>query len=95
MHHQMVTCLLTFYLFCSFVKLLAQIIKLRAWFSDHPIKTICLDSADEFTSQTFDDYCISIGIDVEHLVAHTYIQNELAESFIKCLQMIARPLLLR
>ncbi|KAF7137709.1 hypothetical protein RHSIM_Rhsim07G0041900 [Rhododendron simsii] len=79
----------------AFAKLLAQIIRLRAQFSDYPIKTIRLDNAGEFTSQTFNDYCMSIGIDVEHPVAHTHTQNGLAESFIKRLQLIARPLLMK
>ena len=38
---------------------------------------------------------MSIGIDVEYPVAHTHTQNGLAESFIKRLQMIARPLLMK
>ena len=38
---------------------------------------------------------MSIGIDVEHPVAHTHTQNGLAESFIKRLQIIARPLLMK
>ena len=48
----------------AFARLLAQIIRLRAQFPDHPIKTIRLDNASEFPSQTFLDYCMSIGIDV-------------------------------
>jgi transposase InsO family protein len=68
---------------------------LRAQFPDYPIKKIRLDNASEFTSKAFDDYCMSIRIDVEHPVAHTHTQNGLAESFIKRLQMIARPLLLK
>ena len=36
-----------------------------------------------------------IGIDVQHSVAHIHSQNELVESFIKRLQLIARPLLLK
>ena len=39
----------------AFVRLLAQIIKLRAQFTDYKIKTIRLDNAGEFTSQTFAD----------------------------------------
>ena len=74
---------------------MAQIIRLRAQFLDHPIKTIRLDNAGEFSSQTFLDYCMSIGIDVQHPVAHVHSQNGLAESFIKRLQLIARPLLLK
>ena len=38
---------------------------------------------------------MSIGIDVQHPVAHVHSQNGLAESFIKCLQLIAKPLLLK
>ena len=38
---------------------------------------------------------MSIGIIVEQSVAHVHIQNGLAESFIKRLQLIARPLLMR
>ena len=36
-----------------------------------------------------------IGIDVEHPIAHVHTQNGLAKSFIKHLQLIARPLLMR
>ena len=39
----------------AFAWLLAQIIKLRAQFLDNPIKTIRLDNADEFTSNSFND----------------------------------------
>lgn len=62
----------------AFARLLAQLIKLRAHFPDYPIKTIRLDNAGEFTSQTFNDYCMSIGISVEHPVAHVHTQNGLA-----------------
>ena len=79
----------------AFARLLAQIIRLRAQFSDHNIKKIRLDNAGEFTSQSFNDYCTSIGIEIEHSVAHVHTQNGLAESFIKRLQLIARPLLMK
>ena len=79
----------------AFARLLAQIIRLRAQFPDYPIKIIRLDNASEFTSQAFNDYCMSIGIKVEHPVAHVHTQNGLAESLIKRLQLIARPLLIR
>ena len=36
-----------------------------------------------------------IGIDVDYLVVQVHTQNGLAESFIKCLQLIARPLLMK
>ena len=63
----------------AFARLLAQLIRLRTQFPDHPIKTIRLDNAGEFTSQSFYDYCMSIGIRVEHPVAHVYTQNGLTE----------------
>ena len=79
----------------AFARLLAQIIKLRAHISDYLIKTIRLDNAGEFTSQTFNNFCMSIGINVEHSVAHVHTQNGLAESLIKRLQLIVRPLLMK
>ena len=78
-----------------FARLLAQLIRLRAQFPDNLIKTIRLDNAGEFTSQAFNDYCTAIGITIEHPVAHVHTQNGLAESFIKQIQLIARPLLMR
>ena len=79
----------------GFARLLAQMIKLRAQFPDYPIKTIRLHNADEFTSQTLNDYCMSIGINIEHPIAHVHTQNGLTESLIKRLQLIARPLLMK
>jgi len=38
---------------------------------------------------------MSLRINIEHLVAHIHTQNSLAESLIKCLQLIARPLLIK
>ncbi|KAM2063993.1 hypothetical protein COP2_027849 [Malus domestica] len=52
----------------TFSKLLTQIIKLRAYHHDYPIKTIQLDNVGEFTSKTFDDYCMSVRVEVEHPV---------------------------
>ena len=79
----------------AFVRLLVQIIRLKAHFPDYPIKKIRLNNAGEFIFKVFDDYCISVGIEVEHLIAHAHTQNGLAEAFIKRLQLIARPLLMR
>ncbi|KAJ0881424.1 putative RNA-directed DNA polymerase [Helianthus annuus] len=79
----------------AFARLLAQLIRLRAHFPDYPIKNIRLDNAGEFTSQTFNDYCMSIGINVEHPVPHVHTQNGLAESLIKRLKMVARPMIMK
>ena len=48
----------------AFTRLLAQIIRLTAQFSNHPIKTIHLHNAGEFSSQIFFYYYMSLGIDV-------------------------------
>ena len=73
----------------AFTRLLAQIIRLWAQFPDYPIKTIRLNTVGKFTSQTFIDYYMLVGINIEHPIAHTHIQNGLAELFIKRLQLIA------
>ena len=56
----------------AFTKLFAHIIILRVQFPDYPIKFIGLYDASEFTSRSFNDYCLAIGIDVEHPMAYTY-----------------------
>ena len=38
---------------------------------------------------------MTIGIAVEHHVAHVHTQNDLADSLIKRLQLICRPLIMR
>lgn len=65
------------------MRLLVQIIYLRAQFSDHSIKMIYVDNTVEYTSQAFDTYCMLIDIIVKYLVTHVHTQNSLAESFIK------------
>ena len=78
-----------------FATLLAQMIKLRTQFLDYPIKAIGLDNIGEFTSQIFTTYCMSVGINIEHHVAHTHTQNGLIESLINRLQLIAIALLMK
>ena len=75
----MFTCLLLSSRNVAFVKLLIQIIRLQAQFPDYPIKPIRLDNADEFSSQAFDYFCMSLRITIEHHVAHVHIHNGLAE----------------
>ena len=79
----------------AFVRLLVQMIKLRVQFPDFPMKTVKLDNAIEFTSQTFTDYCMSVRINIEHHVTHAHTQNGLVKSLIKRLQLIARPMLMK
>jgi hypothetical protein len=59
----------------AFDRLIARIIRLRMQFPDYPIKKIRLDNVGEFTSQEFDTFCTSIGINVEHPIAHLHTQN--------------------
>jgi len=56
----------------AFSRLLVQIIRLQAQFPDYPIQSIRMNNASEFLFQSFYDYCMSIGINVEHHVAHTH-----------------------
>ena len=56
----------------AFVKFIAKLIELRAQFLDYTIKSIRMDNADEFTSKAFDDYCMTLGIKVEHLVPYIH-----------------------
>ena len=63
----------------TFARLLVQIIRLKAQFSNYKIKTIHLNNVGEFTFKTFNGYCTSIDITVEHLVPHVHTQNGLAE----------------
>jgi hypothetical protein len=77
----------------AFSKLIAQIIMLKASFPDKRIQSIRTDNAGELRSKAFDDYCLAMGIKVEHLVPHVHTQNGLAESLIKRIKWIVRPLL--
>ena len=49
----------------------------------------------ELTSRSFDDYCMTLGIDVEHPVPHIRIQNGLAEAFIKRMKLNTCALLMK
>jgi hypothetical protein len=76
-----------------FSKFIAQIIRLCASFPENCIKSIRMDNAGEFTSKAFNDYCLALGIDIQHCVPHVHTQNGLAKSLIKRIKLIARPLL--
>ena len=54
----------------EFARLLSHLIRLRACYLHYPIKKICLENASDFTLQAFNKYCMSLGIDVEHTIAH-------------------------
>lgn len=64
----------------EFCAMLAQIIRLKAQFLDYTIKKIHQDNTGEFTSKTFNDYCMSteITVTVEHSIVRVHTQNGLA-----------------
>ena len=77
----------------AFAKIIAQVIRLRAHHPEHQIQSIRMDNAAEFSSKAFNDYCMALGIQVQHSVLYVHTQNGLAESLIKRIKLIARPLL--
>jgi hypothetical protein len=77
----------------AFAKIITQVIRLKAHYPEHQIQKIRLDNAAEFSSRAFNDYCMVQGIHIEHYVPYVHTQNGLAESLIKRIKLIARPLL--
>jgi len=77
----------------AFAKLIAQVIKLKAYHLEHLIKSKRIDNATEFTSHAFNDYCMAQGIELQHSVPYVHTQNGLAEALIKRIKLIARPIL--
>ena len=52
----------------AFARFIAQVIKLKAYHPEHPIKSIRIDNATEFTSHAFNDYCMAQGIELQHSI---------------------------
>jgi hypothetical protein len=48
----------------AFAKIMAQVIRLKANFPENQIHSIRLDNVIEFSSQAFNDYCTTQGIQV-------------------------------
>ena len=78
----------------AFPKLLAMILKIRAHYPNANIKTLCMDNAGEFKSQTFEDYCVASGITLTYAVPYEHSENSLTEAYIKKIQLVVRPLLI-
>ena len=51
-----------------------------------------MDNAAEFSSRAFNEYCMALGIQVQHSIPYVHTQNGLAESLIKRVKLIAIPL---
>jgi IS30 family transposase len=59
----------------TFIKIMSQIIKLKANFPEHQIQTIRMDNAAEFTFQAFNNYCMALDIQIQHSVP--YVHNQM------------------
>jgi hypothetical protein len=55
----------------AFAKFMTQVIRFKVNYSEYMIKSIRMDNAAKFSSQTFNDYCMAQGIEVQHSV-HMY-----------------------
>jgi hypothetical protein len=51
---------------------MSQIIKVKTNFPEHRINSIRMDNAAEFTSHAFNDYCMALGIQVQHSVPYVH-----------------------
>jgi hypothetical protein len=72
---------------------MAHVIRLKENFPKHRIQIIRLGNAAEFSPREFHDYCTAQGIQVQHSVPYAHTHNGLAESLIKRIKLIVRPLL--
>ena len=78
----------------AFPKLLAMILKIRVHYPDANIKTLHIDNAGEFKSQTFEDYYVASGITLTYSIPYEHSQNGLAEAYIKKIQLVVGPMLI-
>jgi hypothetical protein len=71
---------------------MTHVIRLKANFPEHRLQYVQLDNVVEFSVRAFNYYCMAQAIEVQHLVPYVHTQNGLAESLIKKIKLIARPL---
>ena len=62
----------------AFARLLSQMIKLEHNSKVILLRQLHLDNVGEFSSQTFIEYYVLVGINIDHPIAHTHTQNGLA-----------------
>jgi transposase InsO family protein len=77
----------------AFAKFITQTIRLKMNYPEYRIKSIRMDNAAKFSSRAFNNYCMAQGIEIHHSVPYVHTQNGLAESLIKKIKLVARPLL--
>jgi IS30 family transposase len=56
----------------AFAKIMSQIIRLKANHPEHRIKSFRLDNTAEFSSHAFNDYCMALGIEVQHSIPYVH-----------------------
>jgi hypothetical protein len=57
--------------------------KIESNFFEHRLQSVRLDNVAEFSSRTFNDYCMTQIIEVQYSVSYVHTQNGLTESLIK------------
>jgi len=77
----------------AFPRIAAKIINLHTQYPEYNIRRIRIDNAGEFTSPLFRTFLASIGIHLELSTPYVPSQNP-AESLVKRIQLVARPILL-
>jgi hypothetical protein len=77
----------------AFTKFTTQVIRLKMNYPKYRIKNIRMDNAAKFSSRAFNDYCMAQEIKVQHFVPYVHTKNGLAESLIKRIKLISKPLL--
>jgi hypothetical protein len=81
--HLHISHIFVYYLFkMLYLQDFLYIIWLRSQSPDYTVKTIHIDNVGEFTSQSFNDYCMLIRIIFEYFMTHVYTQNGLSKSLI-------------
>jgi hypothetical protein len=55
-----------------FAKMMTQVIKLKASFTENRIQSIRLNNATEFSSRAFNDYCTTQKIQVQHSISYVH-----------------------
>jgi hypothetical protein len=60
----------------AFVKILTTIIQLKNLYPQASIKLIRVDNAKEFTTKSFENYCIANGINLETSITQVHTQMQ-------------------
>jgi hypothetical protein len=64
----------------AFAKYMTQVIRLKVNYSEHRIKSICMDNVALLSYRFFNDYCMAKGIELQHSILYVHTKNGLTES---------------